>query len=313
MTNNGWIKLHRCLQEKRFYTNPDRLALWVHLLLSANHAPKEHYFGKKPIIIKPGQFITGRKMLAQQIGMSESKVERILTYFEKIEQQIEQQKSSSSRLITILNWKEYQQIEQQIEQQVNNQRTTSEQQVNTNNNDNNKDKENKSNTDSDAPEFPPDFQTVNNNKKEPEEPEPVKPKKYTQEYDEFWKAFLERLKEAEYTHWIEHTKRKLLEYKSKFYNIWKTTTKKKYENIEITKPELFMNMINYFEYVIPDWNLDFELTLEYLCRPKTHTTHFPKLLKFIEDRTPDDQMAKNSRELDRIMAENEKKDKVKFF
>ena len=32
-----------------------------------------------------------------------------------------------------------------------------------------------------------------------------------------------------------------------------------------------------------------------------------------EGQTPDDQMAKNSRELDRIMAENEKKDKVKFF
>lgn len=55
----------------------------------------------------------------------------------KIGQQIEQQTSTKNRLITIINWNEYQQSEQQIEQQVNSNRTTSEQQVNTNKNDNN--------------------------------------------------------------------------------------------------------------------------------------------------------------------------------
>ena len=49
----------------------------------------------------------------------------------KIEQQIEQRKSNANRLISIANWIDYQDGEQQIEQQLNNDRTTTEQQLNT--------------------------------------------------------------------------------------------------------------------------------------------------------------------------------------
>lgn len=52
----------------------------------------------------------------------------------KIEQQIEQQTGNENRLITMSNSKKQQLSEQQIEQPVNNQRTTSEQPVNTNKN-----------------------------------------------------------------------------------------------------------------------------------------------------------------------------------
>ncbi len=57
--------------------------------------------------------------------------EIILFKFENIEQQIEQRKTTSNRLISILNWNEYQNTEQQTEQQLNNDRTTGEQQLNT--------------------------------------------------------------------------------------------------------------------------------------------------------------------------------------
>jgi len=92
---------------------------------------REEILGGKPIKCKPGQFTTGRKQLSEETGISESKIERILSNFEKIEQQIEQQKTSVNRLISILNWQDYQSIEQQIEQQVNSDRTTSGQRVNT--------------------------------------------------------------------------------------------------------------------------------------------------------------------------------------
>ena len=128
---SGWIKLHRKFCEKAFYRkDSEKVHLWVHLLMSANHAGKEELLGGKPFFCVSGQFTTGRKQLSSETGISESKIERILTYFEKIEQQIEQQKTSTNRLISILNWGQYQQSEQQIEQQVNNDRTTSEQQVN---------------------------------------------------------------------------------------------------------------------------------------------------------------------------------------
>jgi len=105
--------------------------LWIHLLFRANHTDREESLGGKPIICKPGQFTTGRKQLSQDTGISESKIERLLFKFENIEQQIEQRKTNTNRLISILNWNEYQNSEQQIEQQANNDRTTTEQRVDT--------------------------------------------------------------------------------------------------------------------------------------------------------------------------------------
>ena len=128
----GWVKLHKKLSSKGFYSkNSEKVHLWIHLLFKASHNTREEILGGKPVVCNAGQFTTGRKQLSIETGISESKIERILTNFEKIEQQIEQQKTSTNRLISICNWLEYQFGEQQIEQQVNNDRTTSEQQVNT--------------------------------------------------------------------------------------------------------------------------------------------------------------------------------------
>jgi hypothetical protein len=93
----------------------------------------EKEFGGERIKLQPGQLITGRKKISSTLKVSESKVQRILKRFE-IEQQIEQQSSNKNRLISILGWDKYQHVEQQNEQPVNNNRTTTEQQVNTNKN-----------------------------------------------------------------------------------------------------------------------------------------------------------------------------------
>lgn len=128
----GWIMLYRKLSDKAYYRkDSEKVHLWIHLLLSANRGEREEQLGGKPMICMPGQFTTGRKQLSMETGISESKIERILTYFEKSEQQIEQQKTNTNRLITVLNWSEYQPSEQQIEQQLNNDRTTTEQRPNT--------------------------------------------------------------------------------------------------------------------------------------------------------------------------------------
>jgi Fe2+ transport system protein B len=108
----GWIKLYRSLKQKDFFMDGDYLKLWIYLLLTVNRK-KAMVDG---IVINPGQTKTGRKMLATNVNLNESKIERILTYFES-EQQIEQQKTNKYRVISILNWKQYQQDEQQNEQQ----------------------------------------------------------------------------------------------------------------------------------------------------------------------------------------------------
>lgn len=130
----GWIKIHRKILENPIVCkDTDTFSIWMYLLLNATHKEIDMVFKGKRITLKPGQLITGRKVIAKQFDISESKVQRILKAFE-IEQQIEQQTSRQNRLISIVNWDYYQQTEQQNEQQMNNKRTTSEQQVNTNKN-----------------------------------------------------------------------------------------------------------------------------------------------------------------------------------
>ena len=130
----GWIKIHRkILENPIIFKDSDYLAIWIYLLLNATHKEVPALFKGKKIILKPGQLITGRKSISYQLKISESKTYRVINEY-KSEHQIEQQTSNHNSLITILNWDKYQQIEQQNEQPVNNQRTTSEQPVNTNKN-----------------------------------------------------------------------------------------------------------------------------------------------------------------------------------
>ncbi len=132
--NNGYVKLYRkTLDNPIIMHNTDNLAIWVYLLMKATHKKRDVIFDGRRTTLEPGQFITGRGVIAKELKVSSSKVQRFLNRLE-IEQQIEQQTCPRNRLITIVNWNDYQQSEQVSEQQVNNKRTTSEQQVNTNKN-----------------------------------------------------------------------------------------------------------------------------------------------------------------------------------
>lgn len=116
----GWVKVHRRMREKGWYRDSSKVHLWIELLLRASHKKKEYMFNGQKITLEPGQFITGRKALSESTGIHESSIERMLTFFEKTEQQIEQQKTSHGRLISIVSWWEYQVLEQVNEQQMNN-------------------------------------------------------------------------------------------------------------------------------------------------------------------------------------------------
>lgn len=126
----GWIKLHRQILDNPIVCkDADYFAVWCYLLLNATHQNKDAVFAGKKIILHPGQLITGRKSIQEQFDINESKVQRILKFFEN-ERQIEQQTCNRNRLISIINWNLYQDFEQQNEQPVNNERTTDEQPVN---------------------------------------------------------------------------------------------------------------------------------------------------------------------------------------
>ena len=135
--NNGWIKLHRKLLDNPVVMkDSDYLAVWIYLLLNASHTEYPVLFGGKKISLKAGQLITGRKSIASTLGISESKVRRILDLFE-IDQQIDRQRSNKNSLVSILNWDKYQIFDQQSDQQATNKRPTSDQQATTNKNNKN--------------------------------------------------------------------------------------------------------------------------------------------------------------------------------
>ena len=122
---------------RRLLDNPvvckdaDHLAVWVWLLLKAAWLESDVTFGKERITLQPGQLPPiSRKTIASELQISESKVQRILKTFEN-EHQIEQRTNHQCRLISIVSWDKYQFNEQPDERRVNDERTTSEQRVNT--------------------------------------------------------------------------------------------------------------------------------------------------------------------------------------
>lgn len=139
--NRGWIMLHRQLLENPIARKSQYCHLWVTLLLKASHSKSEFIWNNQKQILHAGQLLTGRKLLSQETGISESTVERILKYL-KSEHQIEQRATRKFRIITIKNWEKYQ-APQKSGQQTDNKRTTDGQQMDTYNNDKNANNEKK--------------------------------------------------------------------------------------------------------------------------------------------------------------------------
>ena len=121
---NGWIKIHREIRDANFYSNPNALSLWIHLLVNASREKKELNHNNQIIQIMPGSFITTRRKLALETGIPESNIERTLNRWQ-IEQRVDQVSYGTFRLISIKNWNRY----QDSEQEVNSKWTASEPQV----------------------------------------------------------------------------------------------------------------------------------------------------------------------------------------
>lgn len=109
----GWVKFFReMLDNPVVCKDSDYFAVWSYLLLNATHKEIQALFKGKKITLKPGQLITGRKVIADKFKIDESKVKRILIALEN-DQQIDRQRSNKNSLITIKNWDRYQGSDQQ--------------------------------------------------------------------------------------------------------------------------------------------------------------------------------------------------------
>lgn len=123
---SGWVKIHRKLWDNPIVVkDPARIATWIWLITHATHRPYDTLFGGQRFTLQPGQLVVGRRRLAKILGISDSKMQRILNEF-KNDQQIEQRSTPYGSVISIVNWHKYQDGEPQNEPPSNHRRTTSE-------------------------------------------------------------------------------------------------------------------------------------------------------------------------------------------
>ena len=124
---NGWIKIHRKILDNRVVCkDADHMAVWMYLLLNASHNAHSQLYGGKTVELRPGQLITGRRVIGERLNINEIKVKRILKLFQE-NGQISIEGAKAGSLISILAWKEYQservfdQINDQQNDQINDQ------------------------------------------------------------------------------------------------------------------------------------------------------------------------------------------------
>lgn len=108
-TGKGFALLHRKIMELPFYrTDSDAVHLWVHFILSANHAPGvvSTEFGE--LLCRRGEFITGRHTLAQETGIDPNRIKYLLLKFEKLGM-ISKESNKKFSKILVTKYDDYQQ------------------------------------------------------------------------------------------------------------------------------------------------------------------------------------------------------------
>lgn len=104
--NNGWIKIHRQLLDWEWYTTPNMVHLFIHLIIKANHEPKKWH----GIIIERGQFISGRIQLSKETGISEQSIRTCITKL-KSTNELTSKSTNGFTLYSINNYKKWQSTE----------------------------------------------------------------------------------------------------------------------------------------------------------------------------------------------------------
>lgn len=123
---SGWIKLHRTFSKWGWKTDPNMVALWIHILTNSAYEEDE-FLGIK---VSPGQLITGRKKLSKETGISEQTIRTCLRKLKSTNEVTIISKRKYS-IITVTKWNEYQCINQEDNQQLTNSQPTTNQQLTT--------------------------------------------------------------------------------------------------------------------------------------------------------------------------------------
>lgn len=133
--NEGWISLHRKVMESTVWQNETVWRVWCWCLLKANHEVNKIPFNGEDIIIKRGQFITGRAKALKEMRHLTARSYRTCINYLKTTSRITIKATNKFSIITICKYDDYQNQKIKSDQPENKKRPTSDQQTTTNNND----------------------------------------------------------------------------------------------------------------------------------------------------------------------------------
>ncbi len=127
----GWIKLHRQIQENEFWFSEKftKAQAWIDLIILATHKERTIYLKGVEINLKPGQLCYSQVSLAKRWGWNRKTVKKFLNTL-KNRQMVDTEETNITTIITIKKWYLY-----QVGGQQNGQRRDSE--TDTNKNDKN--------------------------------------------------------------------------------------------------------------------------------------------------------------------------------
>jgi len=103
----GWISLHRSLLNHWMAEEPEAMALWIRMLLEANHSSVQKMFNGTLINIERGQLIFGLEACNKKTGIKIHKLRKFLNLFEK-DSMIRRQRFNKYSLISITNYDSHQ-------------------------------------------------------------------------------------------------------------------------------------------------------------------------------------------------------------
>lgn len=103
MSYQGFIKLHRQVEDWEWYKNIPVKVLFIHCLLRANHKERKW----QGINIKRGQFITSLDNLAYETGLTKMQIRTAINKL-KLTHEITYQTTHSYSMITVNNWDNFQ-------------------------------------------------------------------------------------------------------------------------------------------------------------------------------------------------------------
>jgi len=134
----GWFKTHRKLLDSPMWLSEPftRGQAWIDLIGLASHIDTYFFVRGNKVDVRRGQIAWSEPKLALRWQWSRTKLRAFLNMLEK-EQQIIQQKNNVTQVITVVNYKIYQEKEQQTGQQKDSRKTAERQQKDAYKNDKN--------------------------------------------------------------------------------------------------------------------------------------------------------------------------------